>query len=237
MKKNTIVAIIALWAIVWGTLSIQAHADTTGTKTTITSTIKGLLNQIKGNKTEVKTNRKEFKDNFENITKYVRQNLTESEKKSAKSIIESRIKSIETLNKQTRTQLSWGIQINTGDFVAKVTEIYSWFKTAILPYIDSTKTEAFNAFIAERIKLITTNRGLKIENKDIKNTITEKKIEKKSEKELKAISEELKPLKELIKKIDEVLKKTKTQAIKDALSSAKKTLQTQIPVTTGTIAK
>jgi hypothetical protein len=248
MKRNIVIAIAILGITSWiATVGIQAHAENTGVKTSITNTIKWLFDKVKEKKTEVKeiktevkenkkeikTNRKTFEEKFENITKYVRQNLTETERKSVKSIVESRIKAIETLNKQTRTQLSGGTQLNTWDFTAKVTEIYNGFKTSILPYIDSTKTEAFNTFITERIKLISTNRGLKTE---IKKAIVEKKIEKKSEKELKAIAEEIKPLKELIKKIDEIIKNTKTQAIKDALSSAKKTLQAQLP-TTGTIAK
>lgn len=49
---------------------------------------------------------------------------------------------------------------------------------------------------------------------------------------------ELKPLKELVQQIDEILKKSRVQAIKDALSIAKKALQAQIPApTTGTVAK
>jgi len=239
MKKNSLVA-IAILALTFGiaTVGIQAHAESTGIRQTITNTLKGLVSQLKGNKTEIKTNRKEFKDNFENITKYIKQNLTETERKSAKSIIETKIKAIDDLNKQIKTQLSGGTQINTGEFVSKVTAIYTDFKTAITPYIDSTKTAAFNTFISEKIKLISTNRGLKAENKDIKNTVTEKKTEVKTTKELKIITEELKPIKELIKKIDEIIKKTKTQAIKDALSSAKKTLQAQIPTsTTGTTVK
>ncbi|MEI6426486.1 MAG: hypothetical protein WCO66_03990 [Candidatus Absconditabacteria bacterium] len=49
---------------------------------------------------------------------------------------------------------------------------------------------------------------------------------------------EIKPLKDLVQQIDEILQKSRVQAIKDALSSAKKTLQAQIPApTTGTVAK
>ena len=47
---------------------------------------------------------------------------------------------------------------------------------------------------------------------------------------------EIQPIRELIQKIDEILKKSRVQAIKDALTVAKKSLQQQIPAS-GTIAK
>lgn len=230
MKKTLVIS--GLLISMFGFVFIgQIHAGNIETK----STIKTLIETAKANKETIKGNRKAFEEKFENITKYVKQNLTKEENKKAKSIIEKRIKTMEELNKSTKTKVNSGIQINTGDFIAKVTEIYTTFKTEITPYIDPAKEDLFNAWIDERIKLISTNRNIRATNQEIKTTIEtkreEQKVEKttkKTEKELKIIANETKLIKEVIKKIDEIYKKIKTQVIKDALSSAKKTLQAQI---------
>lgn len=190
----------------------------------------------------MKSNRKGFEEKFENVTKYIKQDLTKEERVKAKAIIESKIKSMAELNKYLKTSINSGNTISTGSIETKVTSVYTAFKTEITPYIDSTKLEAFNTRISEKIKLIATNRNLKAANTAIKNQISTKKEEvktvKKTEKELKVIANETKALKELVKKIEEVLKKTTTQSVKDALSIAKTALQTQIAATgSGTVTK
>jgi hypothetical protein len=47
---------------------------------------------------------------------------------------------------------------------------------------------------------------------------------------------ETQPIRELIQKIDEILQRSRVQAIKDALSVAKESLQSQLPAS-GTITK
>jgi hypothetical protein len=47
---------------------------------------------------------------------------------------------------------------------------------------------------------------------------------------------ETQPIRELIQKIDEILQRSRVQAIKDTLSVAKKSLQSQLPAS-GTITK
>ena len=236
MKKNLlIVSSLSIVAFTFVGMSIPTHAENTTSSTSISSLIKKINTSkttIKTNKTTIKTNRKAFEEKFENISKYIRQDLTSEERTTVKSIIETKRAAIISLNKTTKAQVESGVQVSTGEFVSKVTTIYNDFKSEMLPYIDDTKLNGFNTFITEKISVITNNRGLRAENSTIKTSIKQEKeeraTEKAAEKTTKKTENERKYIQDLIKKIEEVSKKTQTQSYKDALTAAKNILSNQI---------
>ena len=158
MKKLLLLAI--LFGASFTTLTFAQETTTDETTVTDTSTVWTTVQE------QIKANWKEFHENFGHAGLYLKKGLTVEEKTQAKNIITTRIQSMETINLEIRTKLQNKETIDREAYKAKITEIYEWFKTSFLPFVDETKEDGFNTFIEQRIATINTNRGLRAEYRE-----------------------------------------------------------------------
>jgi len=125
----------------------------------------GNRDAIKDNQEQGANNQQAFRDAFGYFSAYLASDLTTQEKAKVKELITGSQEKMNTLRKNYIENADSGAIL---DWTGSVTTLFNNFANDMAPYIDSTKTGTFKAFVAEKIKLICTNVPLKKQNKDLR---------------------------------------------------------------------
>jgi len=172
MKKLFLLAALFGTSLTASTFAQEVTTDENLPETTVITTQTWTTVQE-----QIRANWKEFHENFGNAWLYLKKDLTVDEKNQARNTITARIENIEALNLEIRNLLKNNETVDREAYKAKISEIYEWFKTEFLPFVDEAKTNEFNTFIQERVNTIETNRGLRIENHVADTTIVSERKE------------------------------------------------------------
>ena len=137
--------------------------------------IKSLSQKIKENREMAELNKKSFHADFRFVQKYLAKPLTWETRVLVNKIIKSKDDAMKELQKTTNALIrSW--TVDRSGYIAEATNIITWFRASILPYIATWQLTGFDAFIQAKVNLMISNVALRQANTNTKMEIWNKKL-------------------------------------------------------------
>lgn len=137
--------------------------------------IKSLSQKIKDNREMAELNKKNFHSDFRFVQKYLAKPLTWEKRVLVNGIIKSKDDAMKELQKTTNALIrSW--TVDRSGYISQATNIITWFRASILPYIATWQLTGFDTFIQAKINLMISNVALRQANTNIKMEIWNKKL-------------------------------------------------------------
>lgn len=137
--------------------------------------IKSLSQKIKDNREMAELNKKNFYSNFRFVQKYLSKPLTWETRVLVNKIIKSKDDAMKELQKTTNALIrSW--TVDRSWYISQATNIITWFRSNILPYISTWQLTGFDTFIQAKINLMINNVALRQANTNVKMEIWNKKV-------------------------------------------------------------
>jgi hypothetical protein len=161
------------WAIC--ELNQQFRTEMTTARTQNKTDIQTLKNQEKTNKETIEMNRKNFTANFSGARSYLTKPLTTDQKQAVNSIITNKEKTMKSLQTTTNGLIkSW--TVDRSGYITQAEWIITAFRTALLPYVATDKTTAFDTFIQGKINSMIINVGIRESNQNIRIQVGNKRV-------------------------------------------------------------